>query len=158
MQDTETFIIEKVIKNSIDDITSTFEFDTGEEDDMMEHAQLGLDKVRVKKEHLLSALVRNLEKHQKEFKETHEAWKKDAIEKMEENLSAARDGEDVVLYIQLEEPVDHTGEYEHVISLLRASIDDVIVLSSHEFRQYHDDQWDWSGHHRTAMANYSGKH
>lgn len=119
--------------------------------------QLGLDKVRVKKEKLLSKLRENLEKHQSEFKEAREAWRGEVILEMKKNLAQAQDGGEIERFIHLDEPIDHSDDYRHVISLLEASEDEILVINSAEFRQYYEDQWRWTEQHKNAIQTYSAR-
>jgi hypothetical protein len=129
----------------------------GFEEEMISDAQLGLDKVRINKNKLLEKLRENLEKHQSEFKKSLAGWKIEAIEAMTKNLQLAKDDSEFNLSIHLDRPHDHSEDYRHVISLLSASEDDIVVISANEFRQYHDDQWRWKGSHTEALMNYSAK-
>lgn len=124
---------------------------------MISDAQLGLDKVRINKNKLLEKLRENLEKHQAEFKKSLAGWKLEVIEAMTKNLQLAKDDSEFNLNINLDRPYDHSEDYKHVISLLSASEDDIVVISANEFRQYHDDQWRWKGSHTEALMNYSAK-
>lgn len=120
-------------------------------------AQLGLDKVRVKKDDLLKKLKENRSKHKEEHIEALKGWKEQVLFKMNENLDLAKNDEKWNLHINEEKPQDHTGDYDHVISLLEASIDDVVVITATEFRQYHDDQWRWKHDHMESVLNYTSR-
>jgi hypothetical protein len=124
---------------------------------MMESAQLGLDKVRINKSKLLEKLQQNLEKHKAEFEDALAGWKREVVEEMSKNLALATKGEEFRLHVHLEKPHDHSEDYKHVISLLTASEDDIVVISAGEFRQYHDDQWRWKDSHTESVMNYSAK-
>lgn len=117
--------------------------------------QLGLDKVRVNKTVLIDRLHQNLESHQKEYTDAHAQWKKACIAKMEENLTEAKETGELNLYVSLSEPENHSEDYRRIISLLSASIDETLVISAREFRQYHDDEWGWTEQHKMSLDTYS---
>ena len=123
-----------------------------------ELTQLGLDKVRLQKTALLEKMQANLKTHTAEYEEAHAIWGKVVIEKMAANLEQARaDGEIVTGVYEPREPQNHAKEYERMISLLAASIDDTVVISAEEFRWYHDDEWSWKGRHveeYNMLTNY----
>lgn len=140
------------------DATGEWDEEDWEDNDMAApELQLGLSRVRVQKDALLKQLKENLEKHKVEFASALKGWKIEVIEEMERNFVAARGGKGFELHIEAEKPHDHSEDYDHVISLLTASMDDVIILSADEFRQYHDDQWHWKGRHRGLVDTYSVK-
>jgi hypothetical protein len=129
----------------------------GEDTVVAEMAQLGLDKVRINKGPLLERLKANREKHKKEFGEALEGWKGEVILKMKEHLRLAQEEDTFELMIDLQKPRDYTKAYDRVITMLEASIDDVIVISDREFQQYHEDNWEWKAHHNMALDTYSNK-
>ena len=123
-------------------------------------AQLGLDKVRLEKKALLEKMQQNLETHVKEYKEAHAGWRRVVIIKMAANLEKAQAGGKVVVGVwEPKEPENHAREYERTISLLKASIDDTVVITAQEFRWYSDDEWSWKGQHveeYNMLTNYQG--
>ena len=118
-------------------------------------AQLGLDKVRLDKDPLVERLKKNRDKHQEEYAEIVDGWKGEVILKMKKYLKQAQEENRFRLVIGLDKPVNHTEDYDHIIRMLEASVDDVIILTSREFRQYHEDEWHWKGEHQLAVQNFS---
>lgn len=125
-------------------------------DMVAELAQLGLDKVRINKDKLVAKLKENRSKHKEEFIAALQGWKTIVLVTLKKNLTLAEKDEEWHLSVSEEKPQDHTKDYDHVISLLEASVDDIVVISAQEFRQYHDDEWRWKGVHTEAFSNYSG--
>jgi hypothetical protein len=123
----------------------------------MSEALIGLNRVQINKQKLLEKLKQNREKHKVEYEEALSGWKQDVIAEMEKNLVLAKANE-FHLHIHLEKPTDHSEDYDHVISLLSASEDEIVIISASEFRQYHEDQWRWRGGHEEAVMNYSKAH
>jgi len=123
----------------------------------IETAQLGLDKVRLRKDALLEKLRSNLEKHRTEYTEALEGWKTAVIAEMEHNLDLARSAAEYKLHVRLERPEDYSADYAQVINLLEASVDEIIILRTVEFQQYHENNWAWSARHQDAVSNYSSR-
>ena len=78
-------------------------------------------------------------------------------EEMRKNLALAESGTKWVLNIHIDahQPIDYSNEYRAVIELLKASIDDVVILQKREFLQYYLDEWSWKNAHKAAVMNYS---
>lgn len=103
-----------------------------------------MQSVVVSKKELLEKLEANRTRHAELYKEAQEGFRQLAIEKMEENLSKAKDGGSIELYIQLQPPQDHTEEYDNIIEMVKMSVDDQIELMAHDFQQFVLDKWQWS--------------
>jgi hypothetical protein len=128
----------------------------------------GLSTVRVSKEFLLGKLRENRVIHEKSYYEILEARQKKILEdlealrpKFEEQLKerldkSAEDAEYTPTTISLSvyslKPENHTKDYDKVITLLDASLDAEFELSSSEFNQYVNDDWEW----KTGFITVSG--
>ena len=118
--------------------------------------QLGLDKVRLEKKELIAKLETNRKKHKQEYEKAFEGWRRKVIEEMSRNLELAKADKEWNLVIREPRPTDHTSDYDAVIALLKASIDEIVVLAVHEFKQYYLDEWTWQPLHKASVMNYVG--
>jgi hypothetical protein len=65
------------------------------------------------------------------------------IETLETRLRLARDGKRIEQYLGLPEPVDHTRDYDRVISMLKMDLAKTVELSESDYSQYVLDDWEW---------------
>ena len=114
----------------------------------------GLTIITVKKDKLLEALKRNLEKHISEFKTTRAGYEVAFVEKAEELLAAAKKGDFSKVRIELAEPLSHERDYTRVINMLTMSVDEEIKISDTQFSQYVEDEWNWTSTFKTSNAMY----
>lgn len=122
-------------------------------DDWTEGA--GMRQVDVKKDEVLKRVRENRDKHRGIFEEALENYRAKVIEALEAQLQRARDGVKIAQYLGLEEPEDHTKDYDVVIDMLEMSVDDVITLDTMMFQQYMRDEWPWQQQFLMSNSQYS---
>ena len=130
----------------------------------------GLSTVRVSKKFLLDTLRANRVEHEKSWNEIMDARQKKMIEDYNalyekiraqiddriEKVKADRDyhPEGLSNYINAPMPENHTKDYDKVISLIDASLDEEFELNSTEFNQYVNDDWSWKEVFTTTSGCY----
>lgn len=50
-------------------------------------------------------------------------------------------------------PEDHTDEYDKAIGMLEMSVDDTVLITHDEYRQYVLDEWFWKDRNLRALAS-----
>lgn len=80
---------------------------------------------------------------------------KEALEKLKKRLKAAQDGKSYVTTRPLTQPTNHVPEYEVVIGMLAASLDDELELDMSEYARFGLDRWAWAGEFLSSVAAYS---
>jgi hypothetical protein len=113
-----------------------------------------MNEVKIKKNELLDVVRKNRENHNTLFLRAQEGFRTRVVEELDRRLADARQGVKVNIAINLPEPQDHTEDYDRVIRMLEMSVDDEVVLQSHEFDQYVMDNWQWAKMVRTLNASY----
>ena len=119
----------------------------------------GLNTVRVSKTFLLDTLRENRDKHEKAWNEIMDARQKKLIEEYEalydkvkeqidERLAQVKADRDCIptaiqTHVEAPLPENHTKDYDQVITLIDASLDEEFELNSGEFNQYVNDDWSW---------------
>ena len=111
--------------------------------------------VRLRKIELLGKLGVNRDKHKEIFLEALEGYKKAIIDALESRLADAKAGKRIDTYINLEQPIDQTKEYDRVITMLEMSLDAEIELDERQFAQYVMDNWSWKSQFLTTNSVYS---
>ena len=100
-------------------------------------------EVRISKDHFIATVTKNRDAHRALFEAALEGYRKLVERELEHRLAELRAGRKINLYIELEEPQDHTRAYERVIEMAHASLDTELTISSVEFGQYMMDEWGW---------------
>lgn len=113
-----------------------------------------MNTVKVNKAELLNRLSENRKSHKSEFLEAQKDYRDAAIKVLDQMLSAAREGGKFKLRLSMEEPVDHTLDYDREIEMLNMSVDGTIELQQHEFEQFVMDRWQWKGDFTATNAFY----
>lgn len=117
-----------------------------------------MNTVKVSKHELLQKLKANRESHKQLYKQALEGYRALAIEELEKNLATAKSGGEIVVYVTnlARPPEDHTEDYDQAIAMLEMSVDNEIMLSSHDFQAYVMDKWQWSHQVKMLNATYAG--
>ncbi len=103
----------------------------------------GLSIITVKKEDLLVALKKNRSEHRALFLEAQDGFRVAFIHELDKMLAEARANKSYRKIVELEEPHDHTRDYDRIIRMLEMSVKDEIQITETEFSQYVLDDWSW---------------
>ena len=114
-----------------------------------------MQSVTVKKADLVAVLAANRAKHAAVFEEALNGYKAAVIDKLEDALRKARNGERVLESFHIPQPVNQTHEYNRALRMLEMSVDDTIKLSAQEFEQYVMDRWVWKRQFLATNSMYS---
>lgn len=114
----------------------------------------GLQTVRVKTTDLLAVMKTNREAHRGMFLKALDGYKEEVLKVLEERLADARKGKRVHQWLGLEEPADHTKDYDRVIRMLEMSVDTEVELTQAEFAQYVMDAWTWKDQFTETSNKY----
>lgn len=111
----------------------------------------------VKKADLLEALRKNLKAHTEMVAEAKSGFLKEAHQKLTQaiqtlGLTAAPV---TPISINLAPPDDHVRDYETAIAMMEKSVDDTVTLTVDQFRNYFDDDWDWTMSWAMSNRSYS---
>jgi hypothetical protein len=123
-------------------------------DAITEQKLRGFSTVRVSKSFLIETLEKNKEDHQTSYYEILEARHAKLLDTLRGELKKAKDRKDYQPSIHVPLPENHVKDYEKVINLLHASLDQEFELSRSEFDQYVNDDWGWKGHFLTVSGCY----
>lgn len=116
-----------------------------------------MQSIKVDKKELITILENNLNKHIDEYNEAVDGYHDEVTKALTEALSKAIDGEAYITRIDLNKPVSNTESYETIIGMLKLDTTDIIELSEYEYKQYVQDNWDWSRHTKAINATYLNK-
>lgn len=111
--------------------------------------------VSVKRDELLAQLRTNRDNHRNLFLKAQDGFRKRVIEELDSMLADARDGKPVRTRVQLQEPQDHTDDYDNVIAMLSMSVDDVVCIEAQAFANYVMDDWTWSNFAHITNTTYA---
>lgn len=114
-----------------------------------------MNEVQVKKAELIIVLKKNKKTHREEFLKAIEGYRKEAINQLSQSISDAKNGKKINLHFQLTQPIDQTKDYDRVIGMLEMSIDEELMLSEGEYRQYVMDDWVWKEQFTVTNAFYT---
>jgi hypothetical protein len=114
----------------------------------------GLKSVRVSKGFLLEKLETNKVEHEKAYYQILDARQDKVVEVLKEELKKAKADRTYqpTLYVPL--PENHVKDYERAITILNASLDKEFELTSSEFDQYVNDDWQWKTTFMTTSGCY----
>ena len=116
-----------------------------------------MEKVKIDKQKLLSALNKNRAADRAIFEEAQGGYRDKAIKLLDKALKDAREGRSINTFIQLQAPIDQTKDYDRAIRMIEMSVDDTIVISERDFANYILDQWDWQHNFNASTAMYLKK-
>lgn len=113
--------------------------------------------VKVLKTKLAEILKANRADHRDIFLKAQEGYREAVIQLLDEELKSARTGKDVqiVRFISIVQPEDHTKDYDRVLAMLDVSVDETIEITAEEFRNFVQDEWQWSRSWVASASNYT---
>lgn len=112
-----------------------------------------MDTVKVSKEELIKVLRTNRDSHKQIYKDAVEGFLVETGKKLESALKKVRERK-TITSISFVRPIDHTKDYDRVISMLEMSVDKEISLKQYEYNQYVLDEW-ISEQERTLLRGYA---
>ncbi len=116
-----------------------------------------MDAVRIDRVKLLKVLKANRLIHKETVDEAFTNYRELVIVELDKMIDEAKSGKTIRRAIELIEPMDMTATYDTAIMMLEMSVDTNIELDEHEFKQYVEDKWHWSGQFDFANAVYTTK-
>jgi len=112
--------------------------------------------VTVYRQDLLEKIIKNRDNHRAIFEEALKGYRTRSIELLEEHLARVKNGKYYEkIIVEIPYPVDHTDDYNVIISMLQMETRDRIEIDDYDFRQYVLDEWDWKRQFLTTNAMYS---
>lgn len=114
-----------------------------------------MNEITVNKTRLIATMKLNRDDHHAIVLEAQEGFRKKVVERLDEMLKLAADGQKIDLHIGLQMPEDHTDEYDTVIGMLELDINETVELDISQYRQWVQDQWGWQRSFTTTNAYYS---
>lgn len=127
--------------------------------------------VTVKKDELISILTANRDKHINEYKAACEVYKAkvlDEAKKAETQIIAFQAAwkvanfdklpkfPDVYSFQQLPKPVSYEDSYTRALGMLKLHTKDEMTLDLQTYRQYVEDDWEWSASAKLSNSRYLG--
>jgi len=117
-------------------------------------------EVTVSKEKLIDSLTKNLDAHRAAFRESHNAWQLEAIEFHNNRISDIKNGA-IGTHgrdkLEPAEPASYEKNYIQALEMLKMEVGEVVTIGKDEFRQFVQDEWEFSSHFNSQVAAYTGK-
>ena len=117
-------------------------------------ADFGDSKVTVKKYELLANVRANRAKHVEDHAAAQIGYQTKVIEGLRLALEDAEAGRSFTTQLRLEEPVEHTKEYDRVIRMLEMSVADEVTITEKQFTQFVLDDWTWKSAFAAVNSRY----
>jgi len=111
-------------------------------------------QVTVDKQELREVIKANRDKHRSTYEQAFEKFRHAMRKQLENNLRILADGQVPPITLKIEIPEDHTDDYDQVLGMLGMELKDEVTLSWEEYRNYVDDQWDWSNRWAINTSSY----
>lgn len=113
-----------------------------------------MNKVTVRKDEFIQRVQANRDKHRATFEKALEGYKALMLRELEHRIHDLKRGRRIDRYIRLDEPEDHTDDYDRVLEMARMSVEDTIDLTGQDFAMYVMDQWSWKHDFEATTAMY----
>ena len=114
-----------------------------------------MDAIVVDKRRLLEIMKRNRENHAKIVEEAQAGFRTRVISRLDEMLAMAKKGKKIDINVGLQMPVDMTSEYDTAIGMLELDINATVELDQYQYKNWVQDDWDWSRQALASNAFYS---
>ncbi len=113
--------------------------------------------VKVEREWLLQTVTENREAHKANWMEAMAGYRRKCIEVLEEQVDLLKSNKIRRVTFSEIAPENHLREYDRVIAMLKASVEDEIQLHSNEFENYAMDMWHWKEQWLSANTGYMSR-
>jgi len=122
-------------------------------------------KITVTKSELLLRIVANRGRHEREYREAAEGYRKACREALAAKLEASKteDAESWKLSeflkfgeLEHEIPRSYLREYDEVIEMVKFSSAETLVITGEQFRAWIRDEWDWMRGFKNLHTSYCG--
>lgn len=113
--------------------------------------------MKINKEKLKAEVKANRDDHRELFEEALEGFREKAIANLEARIQEIRDGGQISLYLDLQQPEDHTDDYDRVLEMLEFEVEETVTLTEQEFAQYVQDNWGWKNAFAATYTSNTGK-
>jgi hypothetical protein len=114
--------------------------------------------INVKRSTLLEKLYENRNIHRKEYEEALVEFKarlQEDLKTISKRVNKTENVEDLKeLRVSISFPQNHETDYNEVIEMMEASVDETINLDSQSFKAYFKNEWPWAQQFRLAKASY----
>lgn len=116
-----------------------------------------MQDITVQRTALVAILKENRKKHEDAYTSALAAYRAAAIQELKNNLATAQSNGPIVRRLEACEPQTFVKDYNRAIGMLELCTDDEIELSEHDYSQFVEDQWGWSGQFATTTMSYNAK-
>lgn len=110
--------------------------------------------INVERNKLIGILEDNRQKHEAQYKQAVEGYKKKLIDIAEENLSRAKQGKHPEGFPG-RRPQNYLPEYDRALGMLKLTEQDSIGLSAADYARFVKDDWDWKSEFARISSFYS---
>lgn len=115
-----------------------------------------IDEITVAKADVLKVLEENRAAHVAEYEKAYAGYRKAFVVEAEQILRDAKEGKAFQHNIKIPVPSSYAKDYDRVIGMLKMSMASHISLSSMEYMQYIQDEWNWKTGFSSTVMNYTG--
>lgn len=111
-------------------------------------------KIKVNKKDLLESLHRNRDKHATDYAKAKKGFVKLLEKELRNKLHDLQEGKKVELSFENEKPKSYLKDYDDVIGMLELSVDNELTLNHQQYKQYVQNEWDWTRNWSTSNVAY----
>lgn len=117
-----------------------------------------MDCMTISREKMLMALRKNRNEHIEDYMEAKRVFAEKVMPLLKACIKDAEDGEVHLSQLRdMAEPVSFAKEYDRAIQMLEFSADEFIQVTSHDFRRYVMDEWEWKQDWAMNTLAYTSK-
>lgn len=118
----------------------------------------GRNSVNVSRKDLLAKLKENVVIHKKDYEEALLGYKIKLIEDLNNKLKEVGNSTPETITkihpVSFSRPASYEKEYNEIIDMMEASVDEVINLDGPSFRSYFKNEWSWSDSFNASATMY----
>ena len=115
----------------------------------------GNREIKIEKSKLIEQIKTNKEVHIKEYKEAVTAYKTEVLKQLSE-LKSKIESNDLEIRLDLTKPINNSENYDKTIEMFNWEVEDLVILSQGEFKEYVQDDNDFSRSAKFSNSMYVG--
>ena len=114
--------------------------------------------VRIPKQQLVEVITKNRNAHIDEYVKASIGYRDYMIVELNLAINRLKTGENIELRFDYDKPPqDHTADYDAALKMMEMSVDEVIEVAEHEFRQLVLDDWEWQKTWKIMNLKYTSR-
>lgn len=116
-----------------------------------------MNSVKVDRLKLMETVKANRLQHAADYEKAMAGYREELLALLDKMMDMVRDNKTVPRVLEVEEPRNHSDDYDTSIAMLDASVEPVVEIDKTTFTNLYLDNWDWKEQWAVSNSKYLGR-